>query len=63
MWMELRLGQNINEMRTEQALDTGANIIATACPFCLTMLANGLKTKNIESVRVLDIVEIITGSP
>ncbi|HHT9140096.1 MAG TPA: (Fe-S)-binding protein [Candidatus Tripitaka californicus] len=61
MWMELRLGQNINEMRTEQALDTGANIIATACPFCLTMLTNGVKAKNVDTVEVLDIVEIITG--
>ncbi|MDI6761145.1 MAG: (Fe-S)-binding protein, partial [Candidatus Brocadiaceae bacterium] len=47
MWMELRLGQDINEMRTEQALDSGANIIATACPFCLTMLTNGIKAKNV----------------
>ncbi|HHT9119505.1 MAG TPA: heterodisulfide reductase-related iron-sulfur binding cluster [Candidatus Hypogeohydataceae bacterium YC41] len=59
MWMELRLGRNINEMRTEQALGTGANIIATACPFCLTMLTNGLKAKNIGTVKVLDVVEII----
>lgn len=63
MWMELRLGQNINEMRTEQALNTKANIIATACPFCLTMLANGLKAKNIDTVRVLDIAEIIGNGP
>lgn len=59
MWMELRLGRNINEMRTEQALNTRANLIATACPFCLTMLANGLKTKNIDAVKVLDIAEMI----
>jgi Fe-S oxidoreductase len=59
MWMELRLGRNINEMRTEQALATGADIIATACPFCMTMLTNGLKAKNVENVRVMDIAEIV----
>ncbi|MFN3466989.1 MAG: heterodisulfide reductase-related iron-sulfur binding cluster [Candidatus Brocadiales bacterium] len=62
MWMELRLGQNINEMRTEQALSTGANIIATACPFCLTMLTNGVKAKNVDTVKVMDIAEMIVAS-
>ncbi len=62
MWMELGLGRNINEIRTEQALDTSANVIATACPFCLTMLTNGLKAKNVDTVRVMDIVEIIENS-
>jgi Fe-S oxidoreductase/nitrate reductase gamma subunit len=59
MWMELRFGRNINEMRTEQALNTRANIIVTACPFCLTMLANGLKARDVEVVRVMDVAEVI----
>jgi Fe-S oxidoreductase/nitrate reductase gamma subunit len=47
--------------RTEEALDTGAQVIATACPFCMTMLTDGLKYKNREeSIRNLDIAEIVT---
>lgn len=46
--------------RTEEALETGADIIATACPFCMTMITDGLKYKNREgSVRNLDIAELV----
>ncbi|HOY33138.1 MAG TPA: (Fe-S)-binding protein [Bacteroidales bacterium] len=47
--------------RTEEALETGADIIATACPFCMTMLTDGLKYKNREEdVKNLDIAELIS---
>jgi heterodisulfide reductase subunit D len=46
--------------RTEDALETGAGIIATACPFCMTMITDGLKYKNREEeVRNYDIAELI----
>ena len=46
--------------RTEDALKTGADIIATACPFCMTMLTDGLKYKNRENeIRNLDIAELV----
>jgi Fe-S oxidoreductase len=46
--------------RTEDALKTGAGIIATACPFCMTMLTDGLKYKNKEDeVKNYDIAELI----
>jgi heterodisulfide reductase subunit D len=46
--------------RTEDALKTGASVIATACPFCMTMMTDGLKYKNKEeSVRNLDIAELL----
>jgi Fe-S oxidoreductase len=49
--------------RTEDALKTGASVIATACPFCMTMLTDGLKYKNKEQeIRNLDIAEIIAQS-
>ena len=49
--------------RTEDALETGAKIIATACPFCMTMITDGLKYKNKEEeVKNLDIAEIIVRS-
>ncbi len=46
--------------RTEEALDTGAEVIASACPFCMTMLTDGLKYKDkADTVKNLDIAEII----
>lgn len=53
----------INTKRTSEALGTGANIIAAACPFCNTMLTDGVKAKEKEDdVRVLDIAELIEAS-
>jgi Fe-S oxidoreductase/nitrate reductase gamma subunit len=49
--------------RTEDALATGADVIATACPFCMTMLTDGLKYKNREEdIKNLDIAEIVARS-
>ena len=49
--------------RTEEALQTNADIIASACPFCMTMLTDGLKYKNREDeIRNLDIAEIVAQS-
>lgn len=52
--------KDINVERTEQALETSATIVAAACPFCNTMMTDGVKFKEKEtSVRVLDIAEMI----
>jgi heterodisulfide reductase subunit D len=49
--------------RTEDALETGASVIATACPFCMTMITDGLKYKNRENeIKNLDIAELIVQS-
>jgi Fe-S oxidoreductase len=49
--------------RTEQALQTDAKIIASSCPFCMTMLTDGLKYKNKEDeIKNLDIAELIVQS-
>jgi Fe-S oxidoreductase len=49
--------------RTEEALKTGASVIASACPFCMTMLTDGLKYKHREEdVKNLDIAEMIAES-
>jgi len=46
--------------RTEEALRTGASVIATACPFCMTMMTDGIKYSNAEEkVKNLDIAELI----
>ncbi len=60
MWMEEDRGDKINEIRTEEALSINPDIIATACPFCMTMFEDGLKAKNAEDkVKVLDIAEFV----
>lgn len=52
--------ERINIERSAEALDTGATVIASACPFCNTMLTDGIKTAEKEnSVTVLDVAEII----
>lgn len=55
--------KRINIERTEEALETGAKVIAAACPFCNTMLLDGIKNKEKENeVAVLDIAELIEQS-
>ena len=50
----------INVARTEQALETGAQIIAAACPFCNTMITDGVKGKDKQmDVKVFDIAELL----
>jgi len=63
MWLEERLGKRINELRTEQVMETKASIVATACPFCLQMFEDGIKAKGAEeSLRVMDIAELVAQS-
>ncbi len=60
MWMEEDIGDRINNTRTDQAIATKADTIAVACPFCLTMLSDGLKDrKRDEDMAALDIAEIV----
>ena len=63
MWMEEKIGKRINQIRTEHIIKTGAGVVATACPYCLTMLEDGIKEKNqVERIKVRDIAETINGS-
>jgi len=63
MWLEEHIGRRINEVRTEQAIETKAQIVATACPFCLQMFEDGIKTKAVEeSLKVMDIAELVAES-
>jgi len=60
MWMEEDVGDRINNMRTDQAIATNAGTIAVGCPFCLTMLSDGIKDRQkTESMVALDISEIV----
>ena len=52
--------KDINVERTEEALGTGATTIAVACPFCMTMMSDGVKNKNREAdIKVKDLAELI----
>jgi len=55
--------KDINILRTEEALDTNPEIIATACPFCNTMITDGIKNKEKEKeVSIMDIAELIANA-
>ncbi len=55
--------RRVSTDRSQEAVSTGASIIAAACPFCNTMLTDGLKTtEKDDSVSVLDIAELVAGS-
>jgi Fe-S oxidoreductase len=55
--------QDINVLRTEDAMETSAEIIATGCPFCNTMMTDGVKAKEQEGkIEVLDVAELIANS-
>ena len=64
MWMEETRGTRINAARTDQALATGASTVATECPFCMTMLKDGLEASeaNAGQVRAIDIAELLAES-
>lgn len=58
MFMEETVGKRINVERAEQLLATGADTLAVACPFCMTMISDGVKAKGSE-IPVLDISEVV----
>ena len=60
MWMEEKLGTRINQLRTDQAFQTKANWVGTACPYCLTMLGDGIKEQGLEeSMTAWDLSELV----
>ena len=65
MWMEETRGTRINAERTRQALETGAEVVATNCPFCMTMMKDGLAEAESNStglVSAADIAELLADS-
>jgi len=64
MWLEeQKVGERINVMRTDQAMAAKVQIVATACPYCLQMFQDGIKTKAAEEkLKVMDIAEILATS-
>ena len=60
MWMEEETGNRINVARTEQALAVSPSVISSGCPYCLTMLSDGTKAKEVEEkVNTYDVAELL----
>lgn len=63
MWLHEKTGQNINNLRAEEIGESGVELVGTACPFCLTMLEDGISSLEMEKPpRVMDIIEIVASS-
>ena len=63
MWLEETIGTRVNENRAKEAIETGASTVATACPFCMTMMNDGVKAHGKgESVAIKDVAEIVADS-
>ncbi|HEY5450164.1 MAG TPA: (Fe-S)-binding protein [Polyangia bacterium] len=63
MWMEEKIGTRVNHNRTDEILASGAETVATACPFCTIMLRDGVQDRNAgERVQVLNVSELVAKS-
>ena len=66
-WMEERIGKRINRERKDEAVDLDPDVIATACPFCMVMLSDGLAEKKGDGtakvhIQVLDVAQLLRAS-
>ncbi len=63
MWIEEDPDKRVNLLRTDQALETKPEVVAVSCPFCMTMIGDGIKAKDVEDkVQALDVMEMIERS-
>ncbi len=63
MWLEETIGKRINLERMDEALTTGADVVSTACPYCMIMLDDAVKTRGREEeVVVMDVAQIVEQS-
>jgi Fe-S oxidoreductase len=58
MWFDDAVDERVGRTRVSEALATGADTLAVACPFCLTMATDGLAARN-STVKVLDVAELL----
>ena len=60
MWVDEEPSKRVNIKRVEQALETNPDAVAVACPYCMTMIDDGLKSKDMEEkVKTLDVMELV----
>src|SRR5216684_6534713 len=63
VWLEENEGRRVNQLRVEQAMDVNPDILASACPFCLTMFEDGVKGKEVaDRIKTRDIAEVLAES-
>jgi Fe-S oxidoreductase len=63
MWADERIGTRVNLERTEEALRLRPDVVATGCPFCLSMFEDGIRAKDAtEQVRAMDLAELVARS-
>ena len=63
LWMEKAKGERLSDLRIEEALATGASVLATACPYCITMFEDSIRTLNADDkIKVKDVSELFLES-
>ena len=65
MWMEEGVGERINVARVGEAIEalgTDPSTVCVACPYCLTMFEDGLKDRDVATIRVMDVAEVVAES-
>jgi Fe-S oxidoreductase len=63
MFMEEQIGRRINHMRTEEAIGTNAEVLASSCPYCLQMFEDAIKALEAEGkIKAMDLAEIVAAS-
>jgi Fe-S oxidoreductase len=63
LWMEKAKGERLSDLRIEEALAIGAQVLATACPYCITMFEDSSRTLNVdEQIKIKDVTELLLES-
>jgi Fe-S oxidoreductase len=63
LWMEKLKGERLSDLRIEEALATGATVLATSCPYCITMFEDSSRTLNVdEQIKIKDVTELFLES-
>ncbi len=63
MWLHERLGRRLNTIRAEEVSEAEVDVVGTSCPYCLTMLDDGIKALELEKPpKVLDVIEMVANS-
>lgn len=63
LWMEKLKGERLSDLRIEEAMATGATVLATSCPYCITMFEDSSRTLNVdEQIKIKDVTELFLES-
>jgi Fe-S oxidoreductase len=63
LWMEKLKGERLSDLRIEEAMATGASVLATSCPYCITMFEDSSRTLNVdEQIKIKDVTELFLES-